>query len=104
MKLKTILMFGAGMMLTLGACSQTEKTEAVVADVEAAQIEGRNAAREFVSREWTDTMELQKHLLDAKAQQSKYLINKNPEAAAAYDSAFVSTIRSVRPDIAAQLQ
>lgn len=96
----------AAMMLAAVAagCGQTEKTEATVAEIEAAQMEGRNAAKAFVTKEWRDTMELQKNLLEAKAAQSKYLINKKPECAAAFDSAFVSTVRTVRPDIADQLK
>lgn len=61
--------------------------------------DGRNAARVFVNREWNDTMELQKQLLEAKARQSRYLIDNRPESAEAFDTAFISTIRTVRPDL-----
>lgn len=84
-------------------CSQTEKSEAATAEVEAAQMEGRNAAKLFLSRDMTDTMQLQHSLLEAKAKQSKYIIDKKPECAAAFDSTFISTLRSVRPDIANQI-
>lgn len=103
MKTKRIIIAAAAAVL-LGACSGTEKTEEITSEIEAAQMQGRTDAREFVNREWKDSMELQKHLLEAKARQSKYLLDKKPEAAEAYDSAFVNTIRSVRPDIADQLK
>lgn len=90
-------------MLLLPACGETEHTEAVTAEITAAQMEGRSAARIFVNHEWKDSTKLQHHLLEAKARQSKYLIDGKPECAAAFDSAFISTIRAVRPDLAASI-
>lgn len=87
----------------LCGCKKTEQTEALTAEIEAAQIEGRNAAREFVNREWKDTMELQNRLLQVRSMQSKYEEARMPEAAAAFDSTFVSTLRTVRPDVAREL-
>ena len=92
------------LLVVAASCSRTEKTEAVAAEIEAAQMEGRNAAREFVNREWKDTMQLQSLLLEARARKSKYEIENKPECAAAYDSAFVSTLHSVRPDVARELK
>lgn len=97
------LYFMIAVMLVLSACAGTERTEAVTAEIEAAQMEGRNAAREFVNAEWKDTMELQNRLLQVRSKQSKYVEGKMPEAAAAFDSAFVGTLRTVRPDIAREL-
>lgn len=95
---------GAVAMLLLGAaCSGTEKTEAVTAEIEAAQMEGRNAARLFLSRDMTDTMQMQRSILEAKAKQSKYIVEKKKECAEAFDSSFVSTLRSVRPDLAREI-
>jgi len=76
------------------------ESEAAISEATA---DGRNAARMFVNREWKDTMELQQQLLEAKARQSKYLLAGRKESAAAFDSAFVSTIKTVRPDIARNL-
>ncbi len=100
--LRAAAMAASALILACG-CSQTEKTEAATAEIEAAQMEGRNAAKLFLSRDMTDTMQMQHSLLEAKAKQSKYVIDKKPECAAAFDSAFISTLRSVRPDLADQL-
>ena len=87
------------MLAFLAGCAQTEKTEAVTAEITAAQMEGRNAARRIISKNWKDTIELQKELLDIKARQSKYIIEKKEKCAAAFDSSFFSTIRTVNPDL-----
>lgn len=81
----------------------TEQNEETRAEIEAAMMQGRTAAREFVNKEWTDTLELMNHLLKAKAQQSTYVINKRPKSAEAFDSAFISTVRSVDPQLAATI-
>ena len=86
------------------SCSETEKTEEITAEITAAQIEGRNAARNFISKEWDDSIQLQKALLDAKAKQSIYLIKGKTKSAAAFDSAFFSTIKTVRPDISKKIR
>lgn len=88
------------MAVAVASCGRTEQAEAVEAEVEAAQMEGRNAAREFVNTQWKDTMELQRRLLEVRSRQSKYVEAKQPAAAEAFDSTFVSTLRTVRPDIA----
>lgn len=90
-------------LLAFAGCRGTEHSEAVTAEIEAAQMEGRTAAREFVNAQWKDTMELQRRLLEVRVRQSKYVENKMPEAAAAFDSAFVGTLKTVRPDIARHL-
>ncbi len=101
---KGIITCGAVLcVIAFAACSGTERTEAVTAQIEAAQMEGREAAREFVNAEWPDTMALQKKLLEVRSRQSKYVEKKQPEAAAAFDTAFVHTLRTVRPDIAREL-
>ena len=86
------------------SCSQTEKTEAITAEITAAQMEGRRAAGMILGPEWKDSVKLQHALIEAKAKQSKYLIEGKPECAAAYDSTFISTIRAVNPKLARKLQ
>lgn len=101
--MKVIRIAGLALLLLAAGCNGTEKTEATTAEIEAAQMEGRNAAKEFVSRDLSDTLKMQHHILEAKSKQSKYLIEKKPECAAAFDSAFISTLRTVRPDMADEL-
>ncbi|MDE5807911.1 MAG: hypothetical protein K2H76_07310 [Muribaculaceae bacterium] len=81
-----------------------EKGEETQAEIEAAMMDGRSAAREFINKRWTDTIELQNHLLEARTKRIPYDTVDKPHCRAAFDSAFVSTIRTVRPDIAKALQ
>lgn len=90
--------------LLAASCRQTEKTEAITAEITAAQMEGRRAAGIILGPEWKDTTKLQLALIEAKAKQSKYLIDGKPECAAAFDSTFISTIRAVNPSLAKKLQ
>ena len=85
------------------SCRQTEKTEAITAEIMAAQMEGRRAAGTILGPQWKDTVQLQKALIDAKVKQSRYLIEGKPECAAAFDSTFISTIRTVNPSLAAKI-
>lgn len=85
-------------------CAQTEKTEEITAEITAAQMEGRRAAGVILGPEWKDTVKLRQALIDAKVKQSKYLIDGKPECAAAFDSSFYSTIRTVNPDLAKKIK
>lgn len=95
------LLFG---FLFLASCSQTEKTEEITAEITAAQMEGRRAAGTIVGPEWNDSAKLKIALMEAKAVQSKYLINGQHKCAEAFDSAFVSTIRTVNPELAKKIK
>lgn len=91
-------------LLILCSCSQTEKTEAVTAEITAAQMEGRRAAGMILGPVWKDTTKLQTALLDAKVKQSRYLLEGRPDCAEAFDSTFISTIRSVNPSLAKKIK
>lgn len=93
----------SGTLLPFGSCTRTEETEAVTAEITAAQMEGRRAAGRILGPEWKDTVQLQKALIDTKARQSRYIIDGKPECAEAFDSAFLSTIRAVNPDLAGKI-
>lgn len=88
----------------LGACSYTEKTEAVTAEITAAQMEGRRAAGLILGPEWKDTAKLQRALIETKARQSQYIIQGKPQCAEAFDSSFISTIRIVNPSLAKKIK
>ena len=92
------------LLIYLSSCAYTEKTEDITAEITAAQMEGRRSAGEILGPEWKDTVKLQKALLDMKARQSKYLINNKPRCAEAFDSTFISTIRSVNPSLAKKIK
>lgn len=87
------------MATLLGACEGTEKTEALTAEITAAQMEGRNAARPIINREWKDTTGFNKTLEKALEKRYMYLKHGRPECAEAFDSTFVRTVRTVRPDL-----
>lgn len=90
--------------LVLFSCAQTEKTEAITAEITAAQMEGRRAAGQILGPEWKDTLKLQRALIETKVKQSEYLTKGKPECAAAFDSTFISTIRAVNPDLAKKIK
>lgn len=97
-----ILLAGA---MTQGCSRQAEQisAEELAEQMEAAK-EGREAAKTIVTKNWKDTMDLQLALLDARARNSKYELAGKTRCKAKFDSAFFNTIRTVRPDLADQLQ
>lgn len=68
-----------------------------------AAIEGRNAAKEIVRKNWSDSVEIQRAVLEVRARNSRYDMEGKSKCKAAFDSAFFSTIRTVRPDLAKAL-
>lgn len=90
----------AGILLTiLPGCGQTERTEAITAEITAAQMQGRNSASEIIVRNWPDTTELMISLRKAREKKCRYDSTGHPECAAAFDSAFLQTLRAVKPEI-----
>lgn len=72
--------------------------------LEAARMAGRNAAKIFVSREWKDSLELHSQLLEVAAERSKYTMENRSVERAAFDSAFISTVRATRPGLAERIE
>ena len=101
--MKGFLLFLILTVIIVCGCSRTEKTEAITAEITAAQMEGRRAAGLILGPEWKDTAQLQKALIEAKVKQSKYIIEGKQKCAEAFDSTFISTIRAVNPDLAKKL-
>lgn len=104
-----LLLLAASPILTLPSCGGKgmkgiEEGEETQAEIEAAMMDGRMAAREFINKTWRDTIELQNHLLEARTRRVPYDTVAKPKCRAAFDSAFVATIRTVRPDVAKALQ
>lgn len=97
----------AAVLLLLAGCGSGNKEaaaqEETAAEIEAAHLAGRSAARRVVNRVFRDSMELHGCILEANAERSKYELEKKTKCAAAYDSAFISTIRVTRPDLADKL-
>lgn len=103
MKIKIYTLAGIA-LLALSACSGTENTEETVADITAAQMMGREEARKYLNRPWKDTLELQRQLLQSRAKKSEFEMKNQKRQAEAYDSAFVGTLKTVRPELAAELE
>lgn len=72
--------------------------------IQAAHNAGREAARMIITREFADSMEFHGAILEAASRKARYQMENQPQCQAAYDSAFVATIRTVRPDLARQLE
>lgn len=105
------LLFTIPIPVILGIVSAgcSENAERVSARETAEQIQeaglaGRDAARHIMIREITDTMELMNMLLEARAKSSQYEMEGRMKEKAAFDTAFISTIRTVKPDLATAIE
>ena len=85
-----------------GGADSSKQGEVTAARIEEAHVAGREAARIFVSHRWKDTLQLQEQLVEANAKGAPF--DSITRLRAAYDSAFISTVRTVRPEIAAELE
>lgn len=66
-------------------------------------VAGRTQARKFLTRTWTDSLQLHALLLEVKAMESCYIMAGEREQAAQFDSAFISTLRTVDKTLAAEI-
>lgn len=109
MKLNIII---AVAVLAIGgvACSGSdEKTTAAGASLTQEQEteavnKGRMAARALINVKDDDTLGMQSKLLEARAIQSGYITAGNKAQAEVFDTAFIHTLRAVRPDIAREVE
>ena len=107
--LRRLLPAAAVAVMLSAACTQHEKEAEQVAatetadQMEEARMLGRKAAKDIVNKDFSDTLALQTAILNARSLNSKYDINKDKKAREAFDSAFYSTIRTVRPDLADEI-
>lgn len=69
-------------------------------EIEAAVIEGRMAARKILVRHWDDTAALKTEIRTQRRFRAHYDSIGRQEAAATFDSAFISTLRTVNPRVA----
>ncbi len=80
-------------------CSEQDACPAGHIVTDDAFIEGRNCAKQFISGELQDSVELQNKLFEAKAELSKYIVEGDTMGAKAFDEAFRSTIKTIRPEL-----
>lgn len=112
MRLHSLLIsISAAACLSLSACGGSDATtdrielgEAENADIEAAIMQGRTAARKFLDADPSDTFALQDKLLEARATQSEYVRAGRPKHAEAFDTAFIHTLRAAKPDVARAIE
>lgn len=88
------------MTVSLFSCGSSNEGNENASEIEAAMMMGRDEARHLVNRKWTDTLELQNYILEARAKQSELVMQGHKKSAEAFDSAFVSTVKSVDPELA----
>lgn len=91
-------------LMSASCSSKGEQAEVKeeAAQIEAAHIDGRETARVFISKHYKDSLELQHQLVESSSRRSKY--DSLPRCLAAFDSAFISTVRTIRPEVAEELQ
>lgn len=105
MKKSSILAVAALAAAALCGCSRAGEQAAVKEEadqIEAAHLAGREAARPFLNHELKDSLAIHEALVRAGAQRTKY--DSLPQCRAAYDSAFISTVRTVDKHLAAEIQ
>ena len=89
---------GAVIALTLLlGCGESAHNGETAAEIETAKIEGRMAARKIITRHWSDTSALQKEIENSRSLRARYDSLGHKKSAETFDSAFVSTIRTVNP-------
>ena len=97
---KIVRYFGTGVIFTLvllSACSVGGGSNGSASEIDAARIEGRIAARKILTRSWRDTGELVTKIEKARSLRARYDSLGHRQAAEAFDSSFVSTIRHLNP-------
>lgn len=82
-----------------GGCRGTEHTEAVTAEITAAQMEGRTAARDFIQQDWRDTSKVAARLDTIERRKEELRSHAKDRCAEAYDSAFTKAVRAVNPPL-----
>lgn len=93
----------SGSLITCG-CSQMEKSEQATAEEEAALIEGRKAAREVVRTPVRDTSDLFGRVRHVEKIRDSLYSGKDEKCRAAFDSAFIHTVKAVAPDVEKQIR
>ena len=93
----TFYIVGALIALTLLYGCSDNGEEGLSNEIETAKIEGRNAARNIITRQWHDSIELCRQIEKERKIKSHYDSLGHKRAAESFDSAFVSTIRTVNP-------
>lgn len=76
--------------------SEQQKQEAVN--------KGRTAARALINVNESDSFGIQGKLLEARAMQSQYVTDGRKVEAEIFDTAFIHTLRAVKPELARQIE
>lgn len=109
MKIRTIIISMACMAFALGSCSGSdskggENQKLTEEEVTEAVNSGRTAARALINVSPTDTFGMQSKLLEARSIQSRYVSAGKKAQAEVFDTAFIHTLRAVRPDLAQEIE
>ncbi len=112
---KTALICGCIAMAACGKTMSEEDRERSAAEAEVAEqissdelmdpaVAARNEAKKFISHEWKDSLELHKQILEARAAKSEYEVAGRHRDAEVFDSVFIATLRTIKPDLARQIR
>lgn len=112
MKLNNIICVAVSAVLGLGSvcCSGSDSgkgsgSQPLSAEEQAEAVnKGRLAARALINVAADDTLGMQSKLLEARAIQSGYITSGRKAQAEVFDTAFIHTLRAVRPDIAREVE
>lgn len=112
MKLNNIICVAVSAVLALGCvcCSGSDSgngngSQTLSAEEQTEAVnKGRLAARALINVAADDTLGMQSKLLEARAIQSSYLTAGRKAQAEVFDTAFIHTLRAVRPDIAREIE
>ena len=92
------------LMLVAGACGGGDQTaQRQVADPDDAVARGHEAAWAVAHTDHTDTIALQRAILDARATHDQYVLTGEDEAAQDFEQAFADSLRRVDPQLARQI-
>ncbi len=115
MKKKAIILFLTSAMIMLYSCSgDGHEAQQETAVQEARQMEekqlpdpitaGRQEAKKFIVKSYSDSLELHAMLLDTKALYSRYVQAGRKDDAVRFDTVFLSTLRTVNPHLYQQIK
>lgn len=99
-----LLLPAAALSALLFSCGGIEKSEDVTAEIVAAQMEGRKDARNVVNLNSSDTAVWKQEIEKSRRRATEYADSGKMECALAYDSIFVSTVKTVRPEMSKYIE
>ena len=89
--------------MAVAACSGGQDNEQQVADPDDAVVRGHEAAWTVAHTDRTDTIALQRAILDARATHDEYVLVGEEDAAHDFEQAFIDSLRRVDAQLAQEI-